>query len=343
MLSTACFIVIAYLSGMREDEIQRLKRGCHSVARAAGGAVVRHKLRGEIAKGRHGVPEQETWVVVAAVQRAVAVMEQITPDEFLFSVEMPVAGRIEKPSQIETRDRLLRFVNHVNLVAKFNALPGIPDHDGRPWPLSPRQFRRTLAFFIARQPFGVVAGKLQYKHLSVATFEGYAGSSRAGFREEVEEERVMASLDDFVDIYEAVKSGERIAGPGGRRLTAACIHIREEIGDFPGIVVDDKRLRAMLLHVARDLHPGVLNHCWFDPAKALCRRGADRKNGPILNHCQPALCANSCVAPSDLPRWDEAISDARAMRRQRGLSTLQRSAIDTQITIMQSVHDGTPS
>lgn len=153
----------------------------------------------------------------------------------------------------------------------------------------------------------------------------------------------MASLDDFVDIYEAVKAGERIAGPGGRRLTDACVHIREEIGDFPGVVVDDKRLRAMLLHVARNLHPGVLNHCWFDPAKALCRRGADRKNGPIINHCQPALCANSCVTPSDLPRWDEAISDARAMRRQRGLSPLQRSAIDAQITIMQSVHDGTGS
>jgi hypothetical protein len=45
------------------------------------------------------------------------------------------------------------------------------------------------------------------------------------------------------------------------------------------------------------------------------------------------------VPPSDRPRWHEAIVDAKRMRRQRGLSPLQLSAIDTQITVMQSVID----
>src|SRR3954465_10024840 len=37
--------------------------------------------------------------------------------------------------------------------------------------LSASQFRRTLAWFIARQPFGIIAGKLQYKHTSTLIFE----------------------------------------------------------------------------------------------------------------------------------------------------------------------------
>ena len=41
--------------------------------------------------------------------------------------------------------------------------------------------RRTIAWHIANRPFGTIAGMIQYKHASVAAFEGYAGSSRSGF------------------------------------------------------------------------------------------------------------------------------------------------------------------
>ena len=60
--------------------------------------------------------------------------------------------------------------------------PAIPLVDGRIWSFNTRQFRRTLAWYIANRPFGVVAGKIQYKHASVAMFDGYAGSSASGFR-----------------------------------------------------------------------------------------------------------------------------------------------------------------
>jgi hypothetical protein len=55
---------------------------------------------------------------------------------------------------------------------------------------------------IARQPFGLVAGKIQYQQTSVAVFEGYAGTSESGFRAEVEKERAEAQLDDLVERYE---------------------------------------------------------------------------------------------------------------------------------------------
>ncbi|MDQ3980052.1 MAG: hypothetical protein M3314_10940 [Actinomycetota bacterium] len=34
MLQAACYVVCAYLSGMRDSEVQELRRGCHEVAAA---------------------------------------------------------------------------------------------------------------------------------------------------------------------------------------------------------------------------------------------------------------------------------------------------------------------
>ena len=57
------------------------------------------------------------------------------------------------------------------------------------------RFRRTLAWHIANQPFGTVAGMLQYQHMSVVTFEGYVGTRRSGFRREVEAERRLPGAE----------------------------------------------------------------------------------------------------------------------------------------------------
>jgi STAS domain len=43
-----------------------------------------------------------------------------------------------------------------------------------------RQFRRPLAWHIARRPGGVIAGALPYRHHAIHLFEGYAGTSDSG-------------------------------------------------------------------------------------------------------------------------------------------------------------------
>ena len=58
--------------------------------------------------------------------------------------------------------------------ARHNRADIIPAVNGRPWIFSTSQFRRTLAWFIARQPGGSIAGAIQYRHMSVQMFEGYA-------------------------------------------------------------------------------------------------------------------------------------------------------------------------
>jgi hypothetical protein len=97
------------------------------------------------------------------------------------------------------------FRDHVNaeLVHKdlTNAIPTM--HEGEPFKITTRQFRRTLAWHIANRPFGTIAGMIQYKHASVAAFEGYAGSSHSGFQRQVEQEHRIGHLDDILEYFDA--------------------------------------------------------------------------------------------------------------------------------------------
>ncbi|GHK06009.1 hypothetical protein SY2F82_78060 [Streptomyces sp. Y2F8-2] len=67
-----------------------------------------------------------------------------------------------------------------------------PEDKGRLPHLTPRQLRRTLAWFIARRLGGTTDGALQYRHQRIQMFEGYAGTSDSGFRDEVEAEEAFA-------------------------------------------------------------------------------------------------------------------------------------------------------
>ncbi len=65
-----------------------------------------------------------------------------------------------------------------------------------------RQFRHTLAWHIAHQPFGIVAGARQFHHTKTIMFEGRAGTSASGFAAEVASKEAVARLD-----YLALRSG----------------------------------------------------------------------------------------------------------------------------------------
>ena len=95
--------------------------------------------------------------------------------------------------------QLNRYRDHLNDLfgtSESLVIPGDPE--GKPWRITTRQFRRTIAWHIANRPFGTIAGMIQYKHASVAAFEGYAGSSASGFRAEVENQRALGQLDDLL-------------------------------------------------------------------------------------------------------------------------------------------------
>lgn len=342
MLQAACYIVCAYLSGMRDSEVQELRRGCHKTARSADGVIERHKLQGRTFKGHGPQGREATWVVIDPVGRAVEVLEAMHDQEHLFAA--PGRWTYPRPDSAATGGRLgpavVRQLNdfrdHVNATQSRDGVLAVPSHDGRPWHFSAAEFRRTLAWHIANQPFGTVAGMLQYQHVSVATFEGYVGQSASGFRGEVEAQRRMAALDDLVEDYWDHAAGMPSTGSGATKRNALFAHAKASL-DEEGAVVDDSRVRAMLKSSARTLYPGVLNDCFFDRDAALCIRGSGQGGSePLAPFCQPDRCGNSVITAGHVPHWEAAIGEVRIHLGRKGLSQNQQLALRTKAEEMEA-------
>jgi hypothetical protein len=60
---------------------------------------------------------------------------------------------------------------------------------------------------------------IQYKHSGIAAYEGYASSSRSGFRTEVERERALGQPDDVLSYFERHRAGEVLMGPAAARIS----------------------------------------------------------------------------------------------------------------------------
>lgn len=85
--------------------------------------------------------------------------------------------------------------------------------------VTPRALRRTLAVEIAYRPGGLLAAKLQLKHLSVVTTEGYAarpGGAQAKFLTEINELEGERNIGILTDVYRDYQSGIMPSGPGAR-------------------------------------------------------------------------------------------------------------------------------
>jgi hypothetical protein len=352
-MRTACWIVIAYLSGMRDAEVRELAPDCAFTEPGPDGRL-RYKLRGKVLKGRKLTGEEAEWVVLDIVHQAVALLRAVNDDPtHLFghkgvnSYDLVLYGSVNL--------RLNTFRDHLNQLFGTPESPyvppvaaGTPDDPGdgddpagppegdqqgpEPWRLNTRQFRRTLAWHIAHQPFGVVAGARQYQHAELALFEGYAGTSASGFTAEVATERAVAQLDYVEDLYHDWNASHRSSGGATARVNAEFDRIRRELGDLPGIVASAARLRTMLQHLTKTLHPGILNDCFYQPTTAVCGQRARRAGRPLPLLTMCLSCANARRSTIHLPRLTAARAQAqRPLDAGGSLSRLQAAALTTHI------------
>ena len=335
MLQAACYIVCAYLTGMRDCEVQAMRKGCLDVTRSEDGVIERYRIKSTAYKQRDGRGQAESWITIEPVAKAVAVLESLTErirrhqgGTTLWPVlNLSKAGKEHISAEVVRQLNALR--DHLNTQFGSTQTPIVPPGlDGKPWRITTRQFRRTIAWHIANRPFGTVAGMIQYKHSGIAAYEGYAGSSRAGFRNEVERERALGQLDDVLSYFERHRANEVLMGPAAARVTGELQHAVETLDPLPGHIADDVRVRAMLSHVARTLFVGSLNDCFFDPATALCLNGKTDRATPAMAQCQPDRCPNSCITSRHRPVWEQAIADAEVLLKTKRLSPLQRQAIE---------------
>jgi hypothetical protein len=333
-LRTACWILIAYLSGMRDAEVRELGRDCAFTEPGADGRT-RYKLRGRVFKNRGLTGDHAEWVVLEIVHHAVNVLLAINDDPtHLFGHSRGDTHTLLDPMLV----RLARFQSHASELFPAPGAATTEAGDDPPWTLTTRQFRRTLAWHIAHQPFGIIAGARQYQHAQVAVFEGYAGTSASGFADEVAAEQAIARLDYVEHLYLDWNNGGHSGGGAAAAINAEFARIRAELGDLPGTVADQGRLRVMLDHLTVILHPGALGDCFHRTETAACSDIARQlgkpagKPMPMLDAC--GRCPNARRTPVHLPRLQQARNQAQEVvdaAGRRPVPPLQRAALEQHV------------
>jgi integrase len=313
MLQAACYILVAYLSGMRDSEIKHLRRGCLTIRRDSAASPYRWTVTSLAFKGETD-PRGATasWNVGQPAARAIAVLEQLQPaDQPLLFTRQPYREGL-RPSATNTaistgatQKALADFATWINdYCQQHGRADRVPDVQGQPWVLITRQFRRTLAWFIARYPGGAIAGAIQYRHLSIQMFEGYAGTSDSGFRAEVDSEHAIARGEHLLDIFDEHQHQD-LTGPAAaqahQRLTDfshhpdLAGHVSEQLaGPLQGkVVTDPRRLARLMSRHDPAIYPGKYVTCVFDHTKALCG------TRPDLDNCQPLHCRNVALTEAN--------------------------------------------
>jgi hypothetical protein len=157
-----------------------MRRGCLSIARSEDGLIERHRIRSTIYKRRAAAGEAASWVTIEPVADAIAVLERLSAgaarasgSDTLWPVLRPRAvSKTHLSSEVAPAQHLPRSPHRLR--------PRCAGHPARSrW--QPGASRRgssgATTRGIANRPFGTIAGMIQYKHASVAAFEGYAGTS----------------------------------------------------------------------------------------------------------------------------------------------------------------------
>ncbi|MGW2463113.1 hypothetical protein ACWC2M_29515 [Streptomyces sp. NPDC001761] len=344
-LSTACFVVIAYLSGGRPGELLNLERGCVTHQADTGlwllhGKFFKNAVDADGNKIPDGLVRRDPWVVIEAVAKAVAVLERLHPHRLLFPVWLE-QGRQDRrgskrPGQARTDDTLTqdiqRFIKWINQHCQdLVRSDGIPT-EGLGSPTTSR-FRRTLAWFIRRRPRGLVAASIQYGHLHTQMLQGYAGTYESGFPDEYAFEDWLYRIEILAEDEEALRNGEYISGPAAgpyrQRVNAAS---RQFAGH---VLTSERQARDLLGNPLLQIFHGDGMTCVLDPAQAACQlRGTtdDPLVTPDINDCRPR-CRNIARTDRDVQwirtRRDE-LADITAdplappIRHARDLHELQR-------------------
>lgn len=281
-LTTAAYIVVSYLTGMRPREIQGLERGCCPEPESG-----RYLIYGRVYKtalnedGNHvpqGTMRDVPWVAIEPVVRAIRTVERINPDGHLFG-DLP-------PDTMNMR--IEKFSTWASNLAKSLDRPHETVPEDKYGTIGVSRFRRTLAWHIARRPGGLVALAVQYGHMRTAMSAGYASRSRNGMHDLLDLETALAAADTLASLNEDLSNGAGISGPAARRAINAAQHAPE----FAGTIVNARQARALLENPSLTIYenPSAMLMCVYKPDRALCNRITERE-APRLDRCVPS-CAN---------------------------------------------------
>jgi len=333
-LQTACFVLIAFMTGMRISELLSLREGCCETEAEPGQADLVW-LRSRVFK-MQGVPNGRSakWLGGPICAKAVRVLERlgqrVRPRVGIGSLWVPIPAhkkpRPKRPFQAKTiRVRLNHFV----------AMLGLKDSSGRIFHIHPHMFRRTFARHVVRHDTtNLLALKEHFKHVSLSMTDYYVGSDLELWTLMMEEEEKL-----LFESFDKVLRAERMAGPGGAQLKRKIDHAIAEgrlPREFRGEAGDHLRKEMIrnLVESGQRVYPcAASNYCWFRVESALCTQ----ENHPLLKRCNPGACTNSVVTIEHRPHWEKVQRDCEDLMAQKPQAVPYQKALQDILSVSSKV------
>lgn len=272
VLRAACYVVLASLTGMRDSEIQSLKRDSLTTLDGLPAVAGRQYKGVSEVEGRH-----RGWWAPEAVHRTIEVISALSPHPvYLFT-----RGTTRVSSYAPQRDitRLVEFINGdpEERVGRGGGLGLEAVHVDAERSIGATSLRRSFSIYAVARPSAELGLTIQLGHLGVRTTTGYLSDGAQQLTKMMDTDR-QAILRKYSSTI--VLGSEAVAGPAGKKVQ----ELRAQI------ITDPRRAEQLTSRLAERLHLGVTNDCMYNAPTAACG-----PNGPSLGDhiCAGSDCANS--------------------------------------------------
>jgi hypothetical protein len=332
-----CCIVFVYMfSGMRNSEVQSLKRGC---VEPFWGHLT---LTGKEFKTFRGA--QARWVVIEPVAHAARLAEALTWHED----RIVVSARPDTDPVIDAGLEIDSLIKTMNVAADLGLLENIPEGA----PIRPHRFRRTFAIAARKYPWMHIALNWQFKHASHFMTQGYYALNddvTADDRTTVGMELVEAAVDRLADFYARHERGEPLYGKAAPRVVSefgaiaadvAAVEADRQHGGFDGQIWRQAEARKRLRGSALRLYPGLALDCAFGLGGA-----CGGVEAPNWNACNPR-CTNTIFDATQLAFLKDTADRIRSYLDDGRIGTTQRLLLQDQLdelTTAMADHESRPT
>jgi len=314
-LVTACYVIIAMFSGVRDSEMMSLGKGCVVPGRSKDGSTDILWLHGTIYKTGE---RPKKWLVPPIVQTAVRVMERYATPFWRKleeessrtaldkgSLGADAAARREKISRHQGKLFLgadTKFQGAVSVVSgdymnwrlkRFCAQFNILGPKGVRWSLASHQFRRTFAYNYAKSQMGdLLYLQEHFGHRSLDMTLLYGDGGIDGYDTDVDllTEIAKAKQERQVEILGGLVDGDGPLANGERWL-----------GDWRRTVRTAKNRDELIAELADSISLTGTGHSW-------CAGSAGGTGCGSLCIFEPDMCTEcdwAIISTEHLPVWKE--------------------------------------
>lgn len=356
LLATACFVIVAYLTGMRGEECRALEQGCCRTIHNPRTGLTRYLLIGRTFKAAldaegntipEGAEREQPWQAIAPVAQAVAVMERLQPGSRLlfsakaFAAQTLTAGSANAVTANTIRNRIAELIDWCNQQAELRGRVHEVIPEDSEGPVVPRRFRRTLAWFVYRKPGGRIALGVQYGHLRGHTTDGYGSRVSSGLRDVFPMEEALAAAEFLTDSHTRLQEGEQVTGPAAERYTEG-IQLYHNM--FGGRHLTGRQAAALRANPKLRIYDNEDQFvtCCYDQAKALChpqrQTSGNVERTPDITNCRPN-CGNVARTDTNIARAEAAVAQHLSEIDSAATPLPLRARLEQRVITLQAIID----